>query len=156
MPASSEPFGEGDRGVLRPRSWWWIRPDRSVMPSRLPGPDGVLDGVQDQCGVHGGGGPPADDPPGVGVDDERDIDPARPGRDIGKVRHPKHIRRCRVELAIHQITGPDCLRVGDGGPLLLPAPGTGQAQLGASAAPRCSGPPRCLRGAAVIQTLRAP
>ena len=44
--------------------------------------------------------PPADDTPGVGVDDEGDVDEARPGRDIGEVRDPQRVRPRRLELAI--------------------------------------------------------
>ena len=50
-------------------------PGEGVHAFALPGPDGVLDGVWDELGGHRGRGAPADDPPGVGVDDERDVDP---------------------------------------------------------------------------------
>ena len=43
------------------------------------GPQGLLQGVEDQGGLHRGGGAPAQDPAGVRVDDERDVDHARPG-----------------------------------------------------------------------------
>src|SRR6202021_345715 len=36
--------------------------------------------------------PPADDPAGIGVDDKGDIDEAGPGRDVGEVGDPQHVR----------------------------------------------------------------
>ncbi len=48
-------------------------------------------------------GSPADDPPGVGVDDEGDIDEACPSRDIGKIGEPQTVRRGSVELSVHVI-----------------------------------------------------
>jgi hypothetical protein len=41
----------------------------------LPGPDGLLKGVQDQLGAHASAGAPTQDAAGVGVDDERDVHP---------------------------------------------------------------------------------
>jgi hypothetical protein len=50
-------------------------------------------------------GPPADDPPGVDVDDEGDIDHAAPGRDIGVSRprefHPRPLSEPDVNLSVH-------------------------------------------------------
>ena len=46
----------------------------------------LFESVQDKVGISCSAGPPADDPPRVGVDDEGDIDEASPGRDIGKNR----------------------------------------------------------------------
>jgi hypothetical protein len=68
-----------------------------------PGPDGLLHGVQDELGSHRGAGPPAQDAAGVGVDDEGDVDPARPGRHVGQVGHPQPVRRQRREPPPHQI-----------------------------------------------------
>lgn len=44
--------------------------------------------------------PPADDAAGIGVDDKGDIDEAGPGRDVGEVGDPQHVRRRGIELAI--------------------------------------------------------
>ena len=46
---------------------------------------------------------PADDAPGVDVDDEGDVDEAGPGRDIGEVRDPERIRPWRLELPVDVI-----------------------------------------------------
>lgn len=48
-------------------------------------------------------GPPTDDPAGVAIDDESDIDEPRPGRDVGEVRHPQHVRRWREEPTVDVI-----------------------------------------------------
>lgn len=52
------------------------QPGQIVDALALTGPDGVLDRIEHQLGGHGGRGAPADDPPGVGVDDERHIHPS--------------------------------------------------------------------------------
>ena len=44
--------------------------------------------------------PPAHDVAGVNVDDEGDIDKARPCRDIGEVRHPQPVGSGAAELAV--------------------------------------------------------
>ena len=48
-------------------------------------------------------GPPANDPPSIGIDDEGGIDEPHPGRDVGEVRHPQYIRRGRGKLAVDVI-----------------------------------------------------
>ena len=63
----------------------------------------LFEGVQDEVGVRRPAGSPADDPPGVSVDDEGDIDEAGPRRDVGKIGEPKPIRRRSVELSVHVI-----------------------------------------------------
>ena len=63
----------------------------------------LLQGVENEVGVRRPAGSPADDPSGVSVDDEGDIDEAGPGRDIGKIRQPQTVRRGSVELSAHMI-----------------------------------------------------
>ena len=83
-----------------PASLWWISPVRSVTPSRARVQMACSSASSTRLGAHGGGGPPAEDPPGVGVDDERDVDHPRPGRHVGEVGDPEPVRRRRVELAL--------------------------------------------------------
>jgi len=59
-------------------------------------------------------GPPADDPPSIGIDDEGDVDEPRPGRDVREVRDPQHVRRWRVKLAVDVIERAWCRLVADG------------------------------------------
>ena len=65
----------------------------------------LFESVQDKVGMRRSAGPPADDPPRIGVDDEGDIDEAGPGRDIGEIRDPQRIRPGRPELAVDMIQG---------------------------------------------------
>jgi hypothetical protein len=58
-------------------------------------------------------GPPTDDPPGVCVDDEGDIDEAGPGRDIGKIREPQTVWSGSVELSVHVIQRTESCLVAD-------------------------------------------
>ena len=41
--------------------------------------------IEDEAGMSRPAGPPADDPPSIGIDDEGDVDEPRPGRDVGEV-----------------------------------------------------------------------
>jgi hypothetical protein len=72
--------------------------------------------------------PPADDPPGEGVDDEGDMDEARPGRDVGEVGDPEPVRAVGAEHAVHPVQRARRARVGNRRPH-PPAPdGSLQAQ----------------------------
>ena len=42
----------------------------------------LLQSVADKAGTRRPAGPPADDPPSIGINDEGDVDEPRPGRDI--------------------------------------------------------------------------
>ena len=59
--------------------------------------------VEHEAGMRRPAHPPADDPSRIGVDDKGDIDEARPGRDVGEVGDPQHVRRRGMELAIDVI-----------------------------------------------------
>lgn len=73
------------------------------------GPDGVLEGVQDQVGGHPRGGTPAHDPAGEDVEVERDVEGAGPGRDVGEVGHPELVGGAAgPELRVHQVGRPWC------------------------------------------------
>ena len=68
--------------------------------------DRLLERVQDEVGAQRRRDPPADDPPGEDVDDERDVDEATPGGDVGKVGDPELIRPGRGEAPLDQIGRP--------------------------------------------------
>src|ERR1035437_8055169 len=55
---------------------------------RAPVMKGLLERIEHEARMRGSSGPPADDAPRMGVDDEGDIDKTAPGRDIGKIRDP--------------------------------------------------------------------
>lgn len=65
--------------------------------------DSLLKGIQHEAGMRGSADAPANDIAGVDIDHEGDIDEARPGRDIGEVGHPEHVRRWSMELPVDVI-----------------------------------------------------
>ena len=75
-------------------------------PAAMDGPSivqGLLQSIEHEAGMRRPAHPPADDPAGIGVDDEGHVDEAGPGRDIGEVGDPEHVRRRGMELAVHVI-----------------------------------------------------
>lgn len=66
----------------------------------LSRPDRLLDCVEDERGGHRARAAPAEDPPGVGIDHERDVDPSGPGQDVGEVRDPEPVRGVLVEVPL--------------------------------------------------------
>lgn len=50
--------------------------------------DRLLEGIEDEPRMRRSADAPADDPAGIGVDDEGDVNEPFPGRDIGEIRHP--------------------------------------------------------------------
>ena len=74
----------------------------------------LFQGIEDEAGVGRPAGPPADDPPSIGIDDEGDVDEPRPSRDVSEVRYPQHVRRWRVKLAVDVIERARCRLVADG------------------------------------------
>ena len=63
----------------------------------------LFQGIENESGVSRAADPPADDPTGIGVDHERDVDESRPGGDICEVRDPEHVQALRLELAVHPV-----------------------------------------------------
>ena len=53
---------------------------------------GLLERVERQVGAKRVRHPPAHDAPGIGVDDERDVNEPRPSRDVREVREPQGVR----------------------------------------------------------------
>jgi len=88
---------------------------------------GLLQRVEHKAGVRRPAHPPADDATGIGIDHERDIDEAHPGRDIGEVRDPEHVRARRLELPVDAIERARRGRVADRGPHRLAPHGPLQA-----------------------------
>src|SRR3954454_12277483 len=58
-------------------------------PARV---QGLLKRVEHEAGVRGRAHPPADDATGVSIDHKGDIDEAGPGRDVGEIGDPEHVR----------------------------------------------------------------
>lgn len=76
------------------------------------GPQGHVEGIQGKIGAQRGGDLPAQHDPGEHVQDERDVDPAGVGADVGQVSHPQLVRGLSDELSLDQV-----LRAGRLGPL---------------------------------------
>ena len=98
-PSFGKALGVLDGHVLRPA----VAMMNEAAPMGRPAIMKCLLQGEHEVGMRRSAGPPTDDPPGVGIDDEGDVDKPRPGRDVGKVRHPQHVRRWRVEPAIDVI-----------------------------------------------------
>lgn len=62
-----------------------------------------------------GGGPPADDPPGVDVRHEGHVHPATHGAHVGDARHPQLVRPESDEMPVHQVGRAPPPRRGPGG-----------------------------------------
>ena len=77
--------------------------DEAGAAHRLPGMQRLLQGIEDEARFRAPRHPPADDAPGIGVDDEGDVDEARPGGDVGEVGDPEPVRRRNPELAVHPV-----------------------------------------------------
>ena len=60
----------------------------------------LFQSIEDEAAMRRPSGSPADDPPSISVDDKGDVVGPRPGRDVSEVRHPQHVRRPRVKLAV--------------------------------------------------------
>src|SRR5690606_13660548 len=88
-----------------------------------------LQRVEDQLGAHVRVHGPADDFARVHVQHHRQIQPARPSRDIGHVRHPQLVGRVGEEPALHQIDGLGRLRIALRGHHVLAQRGAPQAVL---------------------------
>src|ERR687898_2161785 len=114
--SGGEPFGEGQRYVLGPAVMVMDQAGQVAAAVAGPGPDGLLNRVEDELGGHRGAGPPAEEAAGVGVDDEGYVDPTRPGRHVGEVGHPQPIRCERREVAVDKVGRARPGRVGDRGP----------------------------------------
>ena len=83
--------------------------------------NGLLERIEHEAGVCRPRDPPADDATGVGVDDEGDVDEARPGRHIGEVGEPQRIRMLCPELPIDVVQRARRCLVADRGPDRLAA-----------------------------------
>ena len=114
----------------------------------------LLQRVEHEAGVGRALTPPADDPPGEGVDDEGDVDEAGPGRDIGEVGHPQRVRPRRLELPVDPSSGHGAALSLIVVRTRLAADHALQAHSAASAARPCSGRRRCPSRFSCRQTLR--
>ena len=81
-PGLGEALGVLDGHILRPAVAMMDEPAPMGRPTIVKR---LFQGIEDEAGMSCPAGPPTDDPPGIGIDDECDVDEPRPGRDVGEV-----------------------------------------------------------------------
>ena len=151
-----EPFGEGEEVYWLPASVWWTSPVRSVTPSRRR--------VQTACSRVSRTSSVviwvAARQPTIRREytsnDERDVDRAGPGGDVGEVGDPQPVRCGRGEVPVDQIRWPRRRSGRRSWCGLLASRGTGPALLASSAARPCTGPRRGPSAFRCSHILRAP
>src|SRR5512134_2369806 len=87
-----KPFGIADRDILHAAI---AVVDETALVHGAPVVKRLLERIQDEVRPRRTRHAPADDAPGERIDHEGDVDEAGPGRDVGEVRYPEHVRlRC--------------------------------------------------------------
>src|SRR3954463_2019583 len=69
---------------------------------------GLLKRVEHEAGVRRPAHPPADDATSISIDHKGNIDEAGPGRDVGEIGDPEHVRL--IHSAPHPVRGSGALR----------------------------------------------
>lgn len=100
-------FGQDERGVLAAASEWCTRGFRApvAFPVAVARPQGRLQCVQDELGLLGVRGLPADDAPCERVDDAGDVDDLGMGFGVGEVRDPAAVGGGADEVAFERQAG---------------------------------------------------
>ena len=103
-----EPIDPFQRGELHgskfrhgPRLWM-----TSALPAKVDGPPimkCLIEGFEHKARMGGPACPPTDDTPSKRVNDESHVDEALPGRHMGEIRKPEHVRRGREEVPVHPV-----------------------------------------------------
>ena len=93
--------------------------NQAILLGRLAVVQGLFECVEHEVCVHGTALAPTHDAAAEHVNDEGDIDPALPGRDVGEVRDPQLIGAISPELPVDAIKRAWRLGVHDGGALRL-------------------------------------
>src|SRR5664280_3087286 len=92
-------------------------------------PEGHLQGIEGEIGSQMVDRLPTDDVAAEDVEDERDVDEARPGTDIGQIGDPEAVRRNGREVALDEVIGTRGALVAEGGKHLLAVHDAAQALL---------------------------
>ena len=96
----SQALGVFDRDVLAAPVAMVHEPAAMNRPSIM---QRLFQRIEHEARMRRAGSPPTNDPAGIGVDDEGNVDEAGPGRDIGEVREPEDVRPWRLKLAVDVI-----------------------------------------------------
>nr|UCK92300.1 hypothetical protein [Raoultella planticola] len=103
-----QPLGVSDRHVLDASV---AVVDQAIRADRLPRVQRLLERVEHEVRLHRAGGLPAHDATGEHVDDESDVDPSLPSRDVREVADPQRVRPIGLELPLHVIERARRLRI---------------------------------------------
>jgi hypothetical protein len=95
--------------------------------SRFALTDGHVHRIEHKLGLEVHSHRPAHDAPGEGVEDDRQVEESRPGRDIGDVCDPELVRLLGVEVPIDQVGRRPHALVPDGRPDTSATTDAGQA-----------------------------
>ena len=63
----------------------------------------LVEGIEHKARMSRSARPPTDNAAGEGINDEGHVNKALPGRDIGEIRQPQHVRRWGLEVAIDAV-----------------------------------------------------
>lgn len=146
-------LGIVDRHVLAPPV---AGVNQAAATNRTPIVAGLLESIEHKAGMRRPARPPADDAASLGVDDEGDVDEARPGRDIGEVGDPEPVRCRSMELAVDLIERTRGSLVADRRPHRLATDRALQAQACHQPLDGTAGDRKALSLCNCRQTLRAP
>lgn len=103
-----EPLCVADRHVLNASV---AVMDQAIRADRLARVERLLERVEHEVRLHRGRRFPAHDATGEDVDDEGDIDPSLPLRDVGEIADPQSVRPIGLKSPFHMIQQARCLRV---------------------------------------------
>src|SRR3954447_23443018 len=137
----SQALGVANRDILHPPIAMVHETATLDGPARV---QGLLERVEHEAGVRRPAHPPADDATGIGIDHEGHVDEARPGRHVGEVGDPEHVRARGLELPVDAIEWARRGLVADRGPHRLAPHGPLQAHGPHQARHRAAGDPDSL------------
>jgi len=115
-----KPFGIADRDILHAAI---AVVDETAFVHGTPVVKRLLERIQDEVRPCRTRHAPADDAPGERIDHEGDVDEAGPGRDVGEVRYPEHVRLRCPELPVDPVERTWRRWIADRGPDSLAANG---------------------------------
>ena len=78
--------------------------DQSALQNRPSIMQSLLESIENEVCLGGPREPPSHDAISECVDNEGHVNKALPGRHIGKITDPQHVRRWRPELTVHLVT----------------------------------------------------
>src|SRR5689334_8806153 len=87
--------------------------DQLTLAPGLPLMDSLFQRIEHEAGLRGPADAPADDAPGVSINDKGYVDKPAPRRHVSEIGEPESVRRRRVKLPLHVIERTRRRRVAD-------------------------------------------